>query len=92
MRVRRLQASAGLTGGTGGIIEAALLIVSEGEPRAYADVVEAAERLGFSGGGVLLMLWGDPRLAFRVLTTAAALVVAKSTFSYAAGLLSTGVV
>ena len=68
-----------------------LLVVSEGQPRDFADVVEHATRLGF-GGGVQLMLGGDPRTAFRALVDADALVVAKSAFSYAAGLLSRGAV
>ena len=69
---------------------AALLIVSEGRAESFASLVAAADRLGFSS--TELRLGGDPRIAFCTLVDAGVLVIAKSAFSYAAALLSRGVI
>ena len=69
---------------------ARLLLLSEGQPASFDALVHAAQGAGFAG--VELRLDGDPREAFRTMVEADALVLAKSAFSYAAGVLSQGVV
>lgn len=62
-------------------------IYSEGKPEAFADLVRA-----YGNARVFLHLGGDIKVSFHDMVSADVLIMAKSSFSYAAALLSEGII